>query len=294
MNTNERFDPIAAAKLGLSRMDLEMRAHYIGGSEANTIVTGTDWEIDNIIRVKRGEREPENLEDNKAVQAGTYNEPLVVKWFQDDTDLTVYARNETRQHPLFPHYRASVDGLVDHPEWGECVFEAKWTSQTNLETITKSYFGQLQSNMECCGAKKAFLAAGMGGTKFGFVDVDYDPEYVKAMRLRTELVWDAIQSDDGMLREPLPEMPKAKMPAIFIPSKPVDLTTVKEANRIAVLAPRFRENYGAAKEFAKVEKELKALTPKDSNSIGFGLKTTINAAGAKSIVPVNEKVEELS
>ncbi len=289
MTIPNRFDPIAAAKLGLSRMDLEMRAHYIGGSDANKIVGDNAWEIDNLIAVKRGDREPEDLSRNKAVRLGTYNEPLNVLFYEEETDLTVFGRNATVQHPLFPHYRCSLDGLVEHPEHGRSVWEAKYTSQTNLETITKSYMGQVNHNMDCAGLNWCILSVIMGGTKYGHVAIERDDAFIRAMRLRTELVWDAIQSDDGMLREPLPEMPKAKLPPIFIPSKPTDLTTVKEANQIAVLAPRFIATFDAAKEFAKVEKDLKKLTPKDANSIGFGIKTILNSAGAKSIVPLTEK-----
>lgn len=283
MSFQPTFDPIAAARLGLSRMEKEMRLSSIRGSDCNIIVNGSDWERDRLIGVKRGTVEPEDLSRNKACLAGTFNEVLNVMFYEIDTGIRVYARNSTETHPFEPHYGCSLDGLVDHPEHGKAVFEAKYTGMTNLETITRTYMPQLVHNMDCCGLRWAILSVMMAGTKYGFVSVEMDDDYLAALRARTDLVWRAIQSDDGILDGPLPEMPKPTMPPVFLRSETVDLNTVKGANRIAVLAPQFIETHDAAKLNAKVSKELKTLLPDDAPSEGCGIKCTINAAGAKSI-----------
>lgn len=280
------FDPIAAARLGLTRMEIETRMHSIRGSDCNTIATGSDWEIRNLIAIKRGEVDQPDLSLNKACLLGTFNEVLNVMFYEMDTGIPVYARNTTQDHPFDPYYGCSLDGLVDHPDHGTCVFEAKYTGATNLETITKTYLPQLTNNMDCCGLRKAILSVIMGGTKYGFVEIDMDLDYLAALRARTEMVWRAIQSDDGFLEGPLPEMPKPVMPPVFLRSEPVDLTTLKEANDIGSLAPDYIRTFDAAKLHGKVAKKLKALMPEDAADMtGFGLKGTRNAAGSLTLVP---------
>ena len=288
MSFHPSFDPIAEANLGLSRMELETRRYSIRGSDANTIVGDDLWKINRLIAVKRGEAEPEDLRKNKACRLGTYNEILNATFFEEDTELRIYGRNSTADHPFEPHYGCSRDGMVDYPGLGPCVWEAKYTSQTNLETIVRTYFGQLIHNMDCSGVKWAILSAIMGGTKFGFVTVEMDLDYLAAMRARTDMVWEAIQGD-GFLGE-LPPMPKPVMPAVFLRSEPVDLTSLKEANEIGSLAPDYISTFAAAKLHDKVAKKLKKLMPEDAADMtGFGLKGTRNAAGALSLIPAPEK-----
>jgi YqaJ-like viral recombinase domain len=288
MSFQPTFDPIAAANLGLSRMELETRIHSIRGSDANTIVGDDLWKINRLIAVKRGEAEPEDLSKNKACLLGTYNEALNAMFYEMDTGLKIHGRNSTADHPFEPHYGCSRDGMVDHPDLGLSVWEAKYTSQTNLETIVRTYFGQIVHNMDCCGVKWAILSAIMGGTKYGFVAVEMDLDYLAAMRARTDMVWEAIQGD-GFLGE-LPPMPKPVMPAVFLRSEPVDLTTLKEANEIGSLAPDYIRTFEAAKLHTKVAKKLKGLMPEDAADMtGFGLKGTRNAAGALTLIPAPEK-----
>ena len=291
--SNAKFDMLAAFGLGLSRMDREMRAHYIGGSDANTIAKGSDWEITKLIAIKRGEVEPDDLSRNIAVMLGTWTEPFNAWLYEQFTDIPVTDRNAVFDHPFETCYRASVDGMVHLPETGRAVWEAKYTSATNLETVTKTYMGQLVSNMDCCGVDHAVLSVILGGNKYQHVVVEMDHDYLAALRARTDLVWRAIQSDDGVLEGPLPEMPKPTMPPVFLRSEPVDLTTVKGANEIGSLAPDYILTYEAAKLHGKVAKKLKGLIPEDAADVtGFGLRGTRNAAGALTLVPAITTVEE--
>lgn len=293
MTFQPSFDPIAAANLGLSRMELETRRYSIRGSDANTISGDDLWKINRLIAVKRGEVESEDLSRNKACLLGTYNEALNAMFYEMDTGLKLYGRNSTADHPFEPHYGCSRDGMVDHPDYGKCVWEAKYTSQTNLETIVRTYFGQLIHNMDCSGVKWAILSVIMGGTKYGFVAVEMDLDYLTALRARTDMVWDAIQGD-GFLGD-LPPMPKPVMPLQFLRSEPVDLTTLKEANEIGSLAPDYIRTFEAAKLHGKVSKKLKALMPEDAADMtGFGLKGTRNAAGSLTLIPAPEKANTVN
>jgi hypothetical protein len=293
MSFQPTFDPIAEAELGLSEMELEMRMYSIRGSDANTIVGDDLWRINRLIAIKRGKEKPEDLRKNKACRLGIWNELMNAMFYEEDTELRLYGRNSTADHPFEPHYGCSLDGLVDHPDYGKCVWEAKYTSQTNLETIVKTYYGQLQHNIDCCGVNWAILSAIMGGTKYGFVAVEKDPAYIAAMRARTDMVWEAIQG--GGFLGTLPEMPKPVMPAVFLRSEPVDLTTLKEANEIGSLAPDYISTFEAAKLHGRVAKKLKGLMPEDAADMtGFGLKGTRNAAGALSLIPAPEKTNAVN
>jgi predicted phage-related endonuclease len=94
------------ATLGLSAEAIAARRHSIGGSDANTIMSGNADRLIQLWREKRGEAEPEDLSDNLAVQMGSYTEALNVAWFEKQTGFHVIARGTV--------VKAEIDGLRMH------------------------------------------------------------------------------------------------------------------------------------------------------------------------------------
>jgi hypothetical protein len=218
---------------------------------------------------------------------GIWTEPLNAYVFECVTGLPVFDRGTTVSHPFHDQYRASLDGRVRLPSGEEAIWEAKWTSATNLETIVRNYYAQAQNNLDCSMLDAAVLSVLMGG-KFDHIVVDRDDAYLAVLRERQEIVWEAVESRTGRLSAVLPDMPKPVMPPIFMRPDPVDLTTLPEANMIGSFAATFCETYEPAKAHARAKKEIVKLAPKDAAEFsGFGLRGKRNAKGALTLMPAS-------
>lgn len=85
----------------------------IGGSDATTIMGGDEEKLLRLWKEKRGEIEPENLDDVLPVQMGVWTEQLNVFWFQKQTGKLVISRGDTRVSEEHPWMRCNLDGEVD-------------------------------------------------------------------------------------------------------------------------------------------------------------------------------------
>jgi predicted phage-related endonuclease len=72
------------------------RRHFIGGSDARTIMGDDESALVHLWREKRGEVEPEDLSGNLIVQLGVVTEPLNRHWFE---------RNPERHAPCAGSYQ---------------------------------------------------------------------------------------------------------------------------------------------------------------------------------------------
>ena len=292
--TPRPFDLMGAFGLGMSRLDAELRAFSMGGSDCNIIAKAENdpkkkqnmWDLNRMIEVKLG-GEPDNLTQNINVMLGIWTEPLNAYIYECVTGIKVLDRGLTVDHPDHYAYRASLDGSVCFPSGEAPVWEAKWTSMTNLETIVRTYYAQLQNNLDCAQRDAAVLSVLMGG-KYDHIIVDRDDAYLSVLRERQQIVWEAVENQTGVLPAVLPPMPKPVMPPIFMRPDPVDLSTLPEANMIGSLASVFNETYEPAKAFANAKKEIVKLVPKDAAEFtGLGLYGKRNAKGALKLVPAS-------
>lgn len=276
-----KFDLMAAFQIGLSDLDKEMRGWSLGGSDANTIVNGTEDDILKLIRIKRGEQQPDDLSRNLAVIMGTFTEPLNCWLYEQFTGNEVYDRNLSIPHPAYDHFRCNLDGRTCLATGETAVFEAKHTSSTNLEAIVKRYLPQLQHNMDVAMENVAVLSVLMGSNKYDHVLVAADTVYINALRERMDVVWRSVLIGQPLGR--LPDMPKPPMPEIFLKPDPVDLTTLPNANRLGVLMSTILEHADAAAKLEAAKKDFKAEAPQDAREmLGWGGYAKRNAKGAWS------------
>ena len=61
------------------------RRYFIGGSDARVIMGDDEARLIRLWREKRGEIEPEQLDDNLIVQLGTVTEDLNRRWYERNT-----------------------------------------------------------------------------------------------------------------------------------------------------------------------------------------------------------------
>lgn len=256
--------PFNLASLGLTAEARLLRRDAIGGSDANTIMSGDEKRLLRLWKEKRGEVEPEDLSDNLAVQMGSFTEPLNIAWFEKNTGMTVksqgiIARRDWQGHPM----AATLDGECgfDGPD---AVFEAKHcgTRSSDAEIFAR-YVPQLTHNCLCAGRSRAFLSAFKGNGDWVMFEYLLDDEYAARLIEAEAAFWACVQSGE----------PPCAVPAEPTP-KPVGVVEydMAESNAWTVHAGVYLETKLAADRHDAAKKELKELVPADaSKCFGHGI-----------------------
>jgi hypothetical protein len=252
--------------LGLSAEAIAARRHSIGGSDANTIMSGNTDRIIRLWREKRGELPGEDLSDNLAVQMGSFTEALNAAWFEKQTGHFVVQRGTVMRNPQSDvPMSATLDGLVERPGEVMGVFEAKHcgTRNTDAELFAR-YVPQLTHNCLCAGLGRAFLSVFKGNGDWVMFEYALDQSYAAALMQAEIAFWDCVQS--GEPPHPLPlDVP--------IP-KPVGVVEydMSASNAWTMHAADFQETALAADRHEQARKELKLLVPTDaSKAFGHGI-----------------------
>ena len=77
---------------------------------------------------------------------------------------------------------ANLDGVICHPEYGHCIFEAKTASAYKAseweEDIPQEYQLQIQHYMAVTGLKYTFVAVLIGGNQFKWQLIERDNELI--------------------------------------------------------------------------------------------------------------------
>lgn len=257
------------ATLGLSAEAVILRRDAIGGSDANTIMSGDEKRLLRLWKEKRGESVPEDLSDNLAVQMGSFTEPLNIAWFEKNTGRCVVTPDALVGKGIFkgiePFMRCTVDGIVagidDMPD---ALFEAKHCGfrSTDAEIFAR-YVPQLTHNLLCVRMFTAFLSCFKGNGDWVVFEYALDPEYVTRLIEAETAFWACVKSG----------MPPCPVPAEPTP-KPVGVVEYDMAgnNAWAVHCGTYLETKLAADRHADAKDELKELVPADaSKCFGGGI-----------------------
>lgn len=261
--------------LGLSPAAIAARKDCIGGSDANTIMSGKDDRIIALWRQKRGEAGSDDLSDVLAVQMGSFTEPLNAAWFEKQTGNMVQGAGKIAQHATIPHMRATLDGEVFDPLADERlgIFEAKHcgTRNTDAELFAR-YVPQLTHNCLCAGASVAFLSVFKGNGDWVMFEYDLDADYAARLVEAEAAFWECVRT--GTPPAQLPDMPAPKPRGV----KEYDMSL---SNAWAAHAADYIETELAADRHEIAKRSLKALVPDDaSRCVGHGITIARDKRGA--------------
>ena len=166
----------------LSRQEwLKYRTLGIGGSDVSVIAGVNKFRsIFQLWLEKTGQVEVTESE-NDYIHFGNVLEPVVKKEFMKRTGLTVRAKRAILQSEEYPFMLADLDGVIY--ENGEMViFEAKTASAYKQEVwerdVPMEYILQVQHYMAVTGAKKAYIAALVGGNHFYYHTLYRDDDLI--------------------------------------------------------------------------------------------------------------------
>jgi predicted phage-related endonuclease len=250
------------------------RRHFIGGSDAGTIMSGNEAALLRLWREKRGEVEPEDLSDVLIVQLGTITEDLNRRWYERNSGCSVTGVQRQMRHPVIKWMAATLDGLV---EPSGAVFEAKfmlpWTFSE--EAAAEKHMAQLQHNMWVANARSAVLSIITGGGKWVEMTIHADPLYQHLLLIAEKKFWGCVQSGETPHLFGV-EPPRPRLDVVRV----VDMSA---SNSWAELAGVYFRTRPAFDEHEAAKGELKKLMPEDAKeATGHGLRAKRSKSGAIS------------
>lgn len=169
---------VAASTENMSREAwLEFRKKGIGGSDVAAACGLSQWKSPVALWLeKTGQVEPEPA--GEAAYWGSVMEALIREEFTNRTGLRVRQVQAILQHQRFPFMLANLDGVVNDPDRGEGIFEAKTASAYTAPDwemgIPDQYALQVQHYMAVTGMSFVYVAVLIGGNKFMWRLVERD------------------------------------------------------------------------------------------------------------------------
>ena len=250
------------------------RRHFIGGSDARTIMGTDEAALLRLWREKRGEVEPEDQSGNLIVQLGLVTEALNRNWYERNTGQTVECVQHQLRHPVLRWMGATLDGIV---AGSGAVFEAKFMLPWSFseEGAAEKHMAQVQHNMWVTNATAAVLSIITGGGKWVEIKISADSLYQHLLLTAEKKFWRCVENGEPPRLFGL-EPPRPRIEAVRI----VDMST---SNAWAELSGVFRRTREAFLEHENAKTELKALMPEDAKeAIGHGIRAKRSKSGAVS------------
>jgi predicted phage-related endonuclease len=247
----------AEIMLGMSAADVSERKHFVGASDANTIMSGDKDKILQLWEEKVGKRPPEDLSDVLPVQMGVFTEPLNLFWFTKQTGCAVHSRGEKAIHPRLPFLRATLDGQTTLPCGTPAVIDAKHVGafHFDLEETTQKYGPQIAVQMACKDVQKGVLSILIGTMGFERPVIERDPFYEAKVLKACSDFWEHVKNGT-----PPTETPMAEAPLPHGLLRKVDMST---SNEWGSWEGSYLAHEANAKSFEEAKAEMKKLVPAD-------------------------------
>ena len=252
----------------------ENRRHFVGGSDARTIMGNNEAALIRLWREKRGEVERPDYSDNLLVQLGLATERLNRRWFERTTGQVVKDIQSWVRHPVIRWMAATLDGTV---EGSGALFEAKFMLPWSFseEAAAEKHMPQVQHNMWVTNATAAVLSIITGGGKWVEIKIPADSLYQHLLLTAEKKFWRCVESGERPRLFGV-QPPRARIEAVRI----VDMNS---SNAWAEFSSVFRRTREAHLEHENAKAELKGLMPEDAKeAIGHGIRARRSKSGAVS------------
>ncbi|MDR3541879.1 MAG: YqaJ viral recombinase family protein [Desulfosporosinus sp.] len=118
--------------------------------------------------------------------------------FTERTNLQVRHEHQILQHSQYPFMLANLDGIVDDPVQGKCVFEAKTTNAFNstdwLDHIPEEYQLQVQHYLAVTNLTGAYIAVLIGGNRFKWYFIARDEDLIALLIKLEKRFWHHVET----------------------------------------------------------------------------------------------------
>lgn len=176
---------------------LGFRRKGIGGSDASIVCGVNRYRSSVELWLDKTNQIPLS-EAGEAAYWGTMLEPFVRNEFTRRTGHNVRLINEILYSEDHPFMLANLDGIVEHPEYGDCIFEAKTASafkagEWDGDNIPIEYLIQVQHYMHVTGYSYAFIAVLIGGNDYRWKVIKRDDNLISALIKLEADFWNHVQ-----------------------------------------------------------------------------------------------------
>ena len=176
---------------------LELRSHYIGGSEAGAVMGLDPYKSPYALWCeKTGRTEP--FAGNLQTEVGTYLEAMVAILFSRERNRKVRRKNATMVNSDYPWACADVDRIIV----GEnSLLEIKTTNSLPVMRQLKNgeypdrWYCQMTHYLAVTGCRKAYLAVLVNCRELHIYELDRDQAEIDALMAAEKRFWEHVTSD---------------------------------------------------------------------------------------------------
>jgi putative phage-type endonuclease len=208
---------------------LTERRTGVGASDVAAIIGESPWASPTSVWADKLGLTPLERTPSTAMRLGTDLEPLIAKWFTEQTGLVV-AGAQTMMRRGFA--LATLDGFVleadsntldyslnDVRDFALGVFESKYTSARPYDELPDRIMVQVQWQMYVTGLTRAYVAVlflpGRGGPDFRVFDVDRDDARIAELVERCEAFWQHVVDKQPPVADDSPSTTVALQTAVW-------------------------------------------------------------------------------
>lgn len=176
---------------------LELRRHYIGGSDAGSVMGMNPYAGPFTVWSEKTGR-TEGFGGNITTETGTYLEPFVAQLFERETGKKVRRDNFTMVNDLYPWACADVDRRI---VGDNALLECKTT--TSMPNIRKFNAGEYPEQWYCqmthylavTGCERIYLAVLINCCEFRYFVLERDQAEIDALMSAEKDFWQHVESD---------------------------------------------------------------------------------------------------
>ena len=203
--------PITKVKTANHDEWLELRSHYIGGSDAAAVVGLNAYASPYSLWAEKTGRVP-GFSGNLATEVGTYMEEFVAQKFAQETGKKVRKCNVSFLNSQYPFAIANIDREIVGEDAG---LEIKTTDSLNMKKFKNgeypaNYYCQCVHYMAITGKKRWYLAVLIGNKEFKWFTIERDEDEIAALMDEEADFWELVKSDTP----PLPDGTQATSEAL--------------------------------------------------------------------------------
>ena len=175
---------------------LELRSHYIGGSDAAAVVGLNAYASPYSLWAEKTGKVP-GFAGNLATEVGTYLEEFVAQKFAAETGKKVRKCNQSFLNSLYPFAIANIDREIVGEDAG---LEIKTTDTLNLKKFSggeypANYYAQMVHYLAVTGKQRWYLAVLIGNKEFKWFVLERDEAEIAALMTAEADFWELVKTD---------------------------------------------------------------------------------------------------
>lgn len=175
---------------------LELRSHYIGGSDAAAVVGLNAYASQYSLWAEKTGKIP-GFAGNLATEVGAFLEEFVAQKFAQVTGKKVRKHNQSFLNSQYPFAIANIDREIVGEDAG---LEIKTTDTLNLKKFKggeypANYYAQMVHYLAVTGKQRWYLAVLIGNKEFKWFTLERDEAEIAALMTAEADFWELVKTD---------------------------------------------------------------------------------------------------